>query len=161
MKKIFLHWILPLPLGIFTYAIARLFILFGAACNSMGPASRINDPELNSLYLDMWKNGGLSAGYLSGTWWIFLTEGFSAWLGSKVAFGLIPKYRKQILIGVCILYITYILNLLMRTPSDLETSFRFWYTIFCYSVFPLGGIIVGFMSAKNTIQSEQAAPSNR
>ena len=161
MNIFFIHWILPLPLGILTYGIARLFLLFGAACNSMGPSNRFNDPGLNSLYLDMWNNGGLSAGYFSGTWWIFLTEGLSSYLGARVAFGLIPKYRKQILIGISAVYSIFLFYLMSSIPSDVELSFRTCYTLFCYSVFPLGGIIIGSLTADNKIQSEQAAPRNR
>ena len=156
MKKLFLHWILPIPLGILTYGIARLFMLFGAACNSMGPPSRFNDSELSSLYLDMWKNGGLSAGYFSGTWWIFVTEGVSAYLGSRVAFNLIPKYRKQILFGICFAYFAFVFILLRRIPSDFDLTFRACYTLSCYSLFPLGGIIVGFLTTDNKSQIEQA-----
>lgn len=122
----------------------------------MGPPSRFNDSELSSLYLDMWKNGGLSAGYFSGTWWIFVTEGVSAYLGSRVAFNLIPKYRKQILFGICFAYFAFVFILLRRIPSDFDLTFRACYTLSCYSLFPLGGIIVGFLTTDNKSQIEQA-----
>ena len=147
MKKIFQDWVLPLPYGVFSYAIWKLFMLFGASCNSVSPPSRHNDPELNSLYLDMWDNGGLSAGYLGGTWWIFLTEGASAYIGASVAFGQIPKFRKQILYSVIITYVAYVTYEITRIPTEFDISFKSWYAVFCYSVFPLAGIIFGALGA--------------
>jgi len=155
MKNIFIHWILPLPLGILTYCITRLFLLIGAASNSMESSNLFNDPEINSLYLDMWKNGGLSAGYFSGTWWIFLTEGLSTYLGARVAFWLIPKYRKKIMIGICAVYLIFLSYLVSNIPSEVEITFRNCYTLFCYSVFPLGGIIIGYLTTDNKIQSKR------
>ena len=126
-------------------------MFFGAACNSVSLPSRINDPGLNSLYLDMWYNGGLSAGYFSGTWWIFLTEGFSAFLGASVAFTQIPKFRKQILYSVVITYVAYITYEITRIPTEFDISFKSWYAVFCYSVFPLAGIIFGALGADKKI----------